>query len=140
MGRQNLCCILLFLLLLVCSGPPNCMPSLSLTTGLLPTPCKVMDGQRCAAGDLCSAPPGSDLSSSTHCCLECGNKIHCTIWCGKSINKLTGSKITANRLSTNGSAKFKTADLELTCICKGCIKRLDPSALDPTDQSTLLPW
>ena len=105
-----------------------------------PTPHKVMDGQRCAAGDLCSAPPGSDLSLSTHRCLECGNKIHCTIWCGKSISELTGSKITADRLSANGSTRFKTADPELTCICKGCIKRLDPSALlDPTDHVSTLP-
>ena len=98
-----------------------------------------MDGQRCAAEDLCSAPPGSDLSFSTHRCLECGNKIHCTIWCGKSISELTGSKITADRLSANGSTRFKTADPELTCICKGCIKRLDPSALDPTDHVSTLP-
>ena len=98
-----------------------------------------MDGQRCAAGDLCSAPPGSDLSLSTHRCLECGNKIHCAIWCGKSISELTGSKITADRLSANGSMRFKTADPELTCICKGCIKRLDPSALDPTDNVSTLP-
>ena len=37
----------------------------------------------CAAGALCDAPHGTDLSASTHHCLNCCGKIHCAFFCGK---------------------------------------------------------
>ena len=34
----------------------------------------------CAAGALCALPPGTDVSSSTHHCLDCQGNIHCAMW------------------------------------------------------------
>ena len=38
----------------------------------------------CAASALCAAPPGTDVSASTHHCLDSRSKIHCVIWCGEN--------------------------------------------------------
>ena len=39
---------------------------------------------KCAAGALCVAPSGADVSATTHHCLDCRGKIHCAMWCGEN--------------------------------------------------------
>ena len=82
----------------------------------------------CAAGALCVAPPGTDLSASAHRCLECRGKIHCAMWCGENWGEYIASdhcKITPEQLSAAGRANVQNSDHELITICRVCVDRLE---------------
>ena len=74
----------------------------------------------CAAGALCAAPPGTDVSASAHCCLDCRGKIHCAMWCGENWGEYIKSdrcKITPDQLSATGRASVQGSDHERSpCI------------------------
>jgi hypothetical protein len=64
----------------------------------------------CAAGALCVAPPGIDVSASTHRCLDCQGKIHCALWCSENWKEYSASdrcKITPDQLSAAGRASVQ---------------------------------
>ena len=80
----------------------------------------------CAAGALCAAPPGTDVSASAHRCLDCRGKIHCAMWCGENWGEYIESdrcKITPDQLSAAGRASVQGSDHELITICRVCIDR-----------------
>ena len=71
----------------------------------------------CAAGALCVAPPGTDVSASAHRCLDCRGKIYCAMWCGENWGEYIESdrcKITPEQLSAAG--RVQGSDHELITI------------------------
>ena len=82
----------------------------------------------CAAGTLCAAPPGTDVSASAYRCLDCRGKIHCAMWCGENWGEYIESdrcKITPDQLSAAGRASMQGSDHELSPSVGFCINRLE---------------
>jgi hypothetical protein len=95
----------------------------------------------CAAGALCVAPPGTDLSASAHRCLECRGKIHCAMWCGENWGEYIASdhcKITPEQLSAAGRASVQNSDHELITICRVCVDRLESPSPFSSESNGLL--
>ena len=91
----------------------------------------------CAAGMMCTAPPGAKLSESPHHCLDCRRKIHTAIWCGKNWGEYVDSsvcKITANQLSIAGRESIHSIGHEMLTICYNCVNPLKSTT---TSESTL---
>ena len=87
----------------------------------------------CAAGALCVAPSGADVSASTHRCLDCQRKIHCAMWCGENWKEYLESErcnITPNQLSAAGRASVQGSNHEMITICRVCINRLESRNAD----------
>jgi hypothetical protein len=87
----------------------------------------------CAAGALCVAPSGADVSASTHRCLDCRGKIHCAMWCGENWKEYLESErcnITPDQLSAAGRASVQGSNHEMITICRVCINRLESRNAD----------
>ena len=78
----------------------------------------------CAAGHLCQAPQGADLSKSTHKCLNCDNCLHSHVFCGKPWSMLENI-VPRKHLSVNGAAKASsTSNPEAITVCYTCLSNI----------------
>ena len=79
----------------------------------------------CAALEFCKAPPGVDLSLSSHHCVGCQLKIHCAHFCGLSLHEFVAQYPDCVGLELPNGRKITNHDPnnEMLTICFTCISQ-----------------
>jgi hypothetical protein len=79
----------------------------------------------CAALEFCKAPPGVDLSLSSHHCVGCQLKIHCALFCGLSLHEFVAQYPDCVGLVLSNGRKITSDDPnnEMLTICFTCISQ-----------------
>lgn len=78
----------------------------------------------CAAGVFCKHPE-VDITTSTHCCFYCTERMHCALWCGESwLTLVTTTNISIDSLTPAGREKVTHGDHETLNMCHACINKV----------------
>ena len=93
---------------------------------------------KCAAGVLCKHPE-VDVTSSTHHCFHCSQRMHCALWCGANwLTLITTTNITIDQLTPEARETVQYGDHETINMCHACINRIlqPPSEENSTEEAS----